>query len=146
MKYLKMLEQVVAAGIPESPAGKTIGYLLTEVEPGRAVVELEVTERHHNPTGTLHGGIICDIADAAMAYAFVATLADDEIFTTIELKVNFLRPVFKGKLRAEGKIVKKGSTTGLIECNVVDEKGNLVAFATSTGMALKSADGKRAEK
>src|SRR5262249_48253540 len=58
-----------------------------EIEPGRAVFEMEADERHHNPMGTLPGGVYCDLADAAMGYAYAATLADGETFTTVELKI-----------------------------------------------------------
>jgi uncharacterized protein (TIGR00369 family) len=87
--------------------------------------------------GTLHGGILCDIADAAMGIAFASTLAADESFTTIELKINFFRPVWKGLLRAEGKIVRRGSSLGYLECEITDESGRLVAKAASTCMVLR---------
>jgi uncharacterized protein (TIGR00369 family) len=87
--------------------------------------------------GTLHGGILCDIADAAMGMAFANTLAPDESFTTIELKINFFRPVWDAQLRAEGNVVRRGSTTGYIECDIADEGGRLIAKASSTCMALR---------
>lgn len=137
MKYLQLLENVAAGNLPGSPVSQVLGFDVVEVEHGRVVIELEATERLHNPMGTLHGGILCDIADAAMGYAFVTTLADDELFTTVEIKLNFLKPVFKSKLRAEGKLIKKGSSIGLLECYVYDEKGSAVAHSTSTCMVLK---------
>src|SRR6266403_5458702 len=73
------------------PIGRLLGFILKAIEPGRAVFEMEVDERHHNPMGTLHGGIYCDLADAAMGYAYGATLGSGETFTTVELKINFLR-------------------------------------------------------
>jgi uncharacterized protein (TIGR00369 family) len=87
--------------------------------------------------GTLHGGILCDIADAAMGTAFASTLAPDESFTTIELKINFFRPVWEAQLRAEGNVVRRGSTIGYIERDIVDEGGRLIAKAFSTCMALR---------
>jgi uncharacterized protein (TIGR00369 family) len=108
------------------------------------VVEMDATDRLHNPMGTLHGGILCDIADAAMGYAFATTLAEDEIFTSVDIKLNFLKPIFNSKLRAEGRLIKKGSTVGLLECHVYDEKQSLVAHATSSCMVLKgNSKGKR---
>lgn len=97
---------------------------------------MEADERHHNPMGTLHGGIYCDIADAAMGYAYAATLAEGETFTTIELKINFLRAVRKATLIAEARVVKAGNTVGYVECEVKDQTGKLVAKATSTCMKL----------
>ena len=79
-----------------------MGFVLKEIEPGRAVFELSVNERHHNPMGTLHGGVYCDLADAAIGFAYAATLADGESFTTVELKINFLRAVRQATLTAEG--------------------------------------------
>jgi len=77
---------------------------------------MEADERHHNPMGTLRGGVYCDLADAAMGYAYAATLAEGESFTTVELKINFLRAVRKATLPAEAKVVKAGSTLGKVEC------------------------------
>jgi uncharacterized protein (TIGR00369 family) len=118
------------------PIARLIGFVAKAIEPGRAVFEMEVDERHHNPMGTLHGGIYCDLADAAMGYAFAATLAEAETFTTVELKINFFRPVREGKLRAEARLVKAGSTLGYVECDVTDANGKLVARAASTCMKL----------
>ena len=89
--------------------------------------------------GPLHGGILCDISDAAMGMAFASTLAPDESFTTIELKVNFFRPVWEARLRAEGRVVRRGSSIGYVECEITDERGQLIAKASSTCMALRGA-------
>src|SRR6516162_8876231 len=105
------------------PIARLLGFVLKAIEPGRAVFQMEVDDRHHNPMGTLHGGIYCDLADAAMGYAYAATLGKSETFTTIELKINFLRPVRKGILTAEAKVVKAGSTLGYVECDVKDRTG-----------------------
>ena len=123
--------------LPPPPVGRLVGFVLKSVEPGRAVFELEAEERHHNPMGTLHGGIYCDLADAAMGYAYAASLAEGETFTTIELKINFLRAVRKATLTAEARVVKAGSTLGYVECEVTDEAGRLVAKAASTCMKLR---------
>ena len=88
--------------LPPPPIATLIGFTLVAVEPGHAVVELEAAERHANPMGTLHGGVLCDVADAAMGMAWAATLGEGETFTTLELKINFLRPVWTGKLVATG--------------------------------------------
>jgi uncharacterized protein (TIGR00369 family) len=89
--------------------------------------------------GTLHGGVLCDIADAAMGMAYAATLEDDESFTTLELKINFLRPVWRSRLVADGVVVQRGRTVGLTECSITDEKGRLIAKATSTCLTLRGA-------
>jgi uncharacterized protein (TIGR00369 family) len=119
------------------PVALLIGFNITAVEPGRVVVEFEARRQHANPMGTLHGGILCDVADAAMGLAYASTLEEGESFTTLELKINFLKPVWKGRLRAEGRVVKGGKTVGLVECDVTDEAGRLVARSGSTCMTLR---------
>jgi len=122
---------------PPPAIGRLLGFVLKVIEPGHAVFEMEADERHHNPMGTLHGGIYCDLADAAMGYAYASTLGDHETFTTIELKINFLRAVRKATLTAEARVVKAGSTLGYIECEIRDQTSKLVAKATSTCMKLR---------
>jgi len=124
--------------LPPPPIATLIGFTLVAVEPGHAVVELEAAERHANPMGTLHGGVLCDVADAAMGMAWAATLGEGETFTTLELKINFLRPVWTGKLVATGRVVKGGRTIGLTECDIVDAKQRLVARASSTACEARS--------
>ncbi len=119
---------------------KLIGFSLIEAGEGRAVVTLEAGPQHANPMGTLHGGILCDIADAAMGIAFTSTLDPTESFTTVELKINFFRPVWEAELRAEGKVVRRGKTVGYVECEVTDEDGRAVAKASSTCLVLRGKD------
>lgn len=123
--------------IPIPPVAKLIGFQLIEVKSGEAVFELETREDHYNPMGTVHGGILCDLADAAMGVAFASLLEDNETFTTVELKINYLKPVWKTTLKAHAHVVKKGSTIGLIDCSVYDENESLVAKASSTCMTLR---------
>jgi uncharacterized protein (TIGR00369 family) len=104
---------------------------------GMCTMKLEAGEQHSNPMGTIHGGILCDVADAAMGMAFFTTCEDGESFTTLELKINFLRPFWTGTLLAHGRVVSRGRTVGLTECDVVDDQNRLIAKATSTVMALR---------
>ena len=136
---LEYAEKVLRGEISAPPIGRLLGFVLKAIVPGRAVFEMEVDERHHNPMGTLHGGIYCDLADAAMGYAYAATLGEGETFTTVELKINFFRPVRHGKLTAEAKVIKAGSTLGYVECEVKDQDGKLLAKAASTCMKLREA-------
>jgi uncharacterized protein (TIGR00369 family) len=124
----------------EMPVGKLIGFRISEAGGGRAVVLLEAGPQHTNPMGTLHGGILCDIADAAMGIAFHSTLAESESFTTVELKINYFRPVWKAELRAEGKVVRRGKMVGYVECEVTDENGKAIAKASSTCLVLRGKD------
>jgi uncharacterized protein (TIGR00369 family) len=134
---LDLLHRVLRGEVPPPPIATLIGFRLTEVEPGHAVIEFEASERHANPMGTLHGGVLCDIADAAMGTAFASTLEEGETYTTLELKINFLKPVRNARLRAVGRVVRRGKTIGLVECDVTDEKQSLVARASSTCMTLR---------
>ena len=116
---------------------RLIGFEAEEIGEGRATVTLSAGPQHANPMGTLHGGILCDIADAAMGIAFASTLAADESFTTIELRINFFRPVWQARLKAEGTVVQRGRTVGYVECAITDEQNRLVAKAGCTCMVLR---------
>jgi uncharacterized protein (TIGR00369 family) len=116
---------------------RLIGFEARDIADGRATVTLSAGPQHANPMGTLHGGILCDIADAAMGLAFASTLAPEESFTTVELKINFFRPVWQARLRADGTVVQRGHTIGYVECAVTDEENRLVAKAASTCIILR---------
>lgn len=120
-----------------SQAARLIGFEVPESGGGRALVTLQAGPQHTNPMGTIHGGILCDIADAAMGIAFASTLEVGESFTTVELKINFIRPVREARLRAEGKVAHRGRTIGYVECDVVDENGKLIAKSNSTCLVLR---------
>jgi uncharacterized protein (TIGR00369 family) len=114
-----------------------LGLELVEAVDGRSLMRMEAEERHGNPMGTIHGGILCDLADAAMGTAYFSTLGEGESFTTLELKINFLRPFWTGKLVARGRVVERGRTIGMTECDVEDDQGRLIARASSTCMTLR---------
>lgn len=135
-KMLDVIRQYVSGEIPPPPVAKLLGFSLIAADAGTATVEFEATDRHANPMGTLHGGVLCDIADAAMGIAFATLLDQNESFTTLELKINFLKPIWNARLQAVAKVVKKGRTIGLVQCDVTDENNELVARATSTCMTL----------
>jgi uncharacterized protein (TIGR00369 family) len=120
-----------------APVAQLIGLHLVALERDQATVEMEAGPAHANPMGTLAGGILCNLADLAMGVAYAHGLAEGESFTTLELKINFLKPVWKGRLRAEGRVVKRGRTVGLVECDVRDGEGQLVARASSTCLTLR---------
>jgi uncharacterized protein (TIGR00369 family) len=138
LDHLRLVQQ----GELDVPVGTLVGFRLASIQAGEAVIELETGERHYNPMGTVHGGILCDIADAAMGMAYGSQLARDESFTTLELKINFLKPVWKNRLRATGRVVKSGRSIGLVECDITDQDGRLVARASSTCMILRGDDAK----
>lgn len=125
------------ARVNDIPVARLIGFETKEIADGRVTVTLAAGPQHANPMGTLHGGILCDIADAAMGMAFASTLAPEESFTTVELKINFFRPIWQAQLKAEGTVVQRGRTIGYVECDITDEENRLVAKAASTCMVLR---------
>jgi uncharacterized protein (TIGR00369 family) len=133
-------QAILDGSLVPPPIAQLIGFRLLAAEPDHAVFELETDlARHANPMGTLHGGILCDLADAAMGFAYASGLADGESFTTLELKINFLRPVWRTRLTATARVVQRGRTVGLLECDVTDSQGRLVARASSTCLTLRDA-------
>jgi uncharacterized protein (TIGR00369 family) len=140
MTNLELFRQMIAGEVPPAPVSELIGFQMVAVEPGRVTFELEAGPQHSSPPGTLHGGILCDLADAAMGCANATRLESGETFTTVELKINFLKPVWTGRLTAVGEVIKAGRTLALLECNITDDSGSLVAYATSTCMTLRQGE------
>lgn len=117
----------------------TVGARVAEVEPGSVVVELEVHAGHRHEGGVVQGGIITQIADAAMGMSLL-TLQEPELAnTTIELKINFLRPVVEGTIRAVGRVIEMKKTLLFSEADVFNDEGKLVARASSTCLAIPRA-------
>lgn len=135
--FLTMIRKMIAGELPPPPVGQLIGMNVVEVDRDLAIFEMEASRRHANPMGTMHGGVFCDIADGAMGVAWATELTEGETFTTLELKINFLKPVSESRLRAEARVVKRGKTVGLVVCDVRDAKGEVVAHASSTCMTLR---------
>jgi len=137
VRSIDVFRAIIAGDAEPPPVATLIGFQMTEIDPGRAVFELDAGPQHASPLGTVHGGIIVDLVDAAMGCAHASQLEEGETFTTLELKINFMKPVWKSHLVAEGKVIRAGRTIGLVEGRVTDEAGSLVAFATSTCMTLR---------
>lgn len=126
------------------PAGwmETLGARITEAEPGRVVLELVAGPQHRHGGGVVQGGVITQIADAAMGVT-LATLQPEGIWnTTIELKVNFIRPAIEGRLRAVGRVIEMGETLLFSEADVFDEAGRLIARASSTCLPVPEGQGR----
>ena len=122
---------------PPPPIAALIGFKITEAEAGRVAMELPAGPQHANPMGSLHGGVLCDLGDAAMGTAFATTCEDGETYATIELKCNFLRPVWTALLTARAWLVYRGKTVGMAECEVRDERDRLIAKLSSTLTVLR---------
>ncbi len=127
-----------------APAGwmETLGARISEAEPGRVVLELVAGPQHRHGGGVVQGGVITQIADAAMGMS-LATLQEDGVWnTTIELKINFIRPAVEGRLRAVGRVIEMRQTLLFSEADVFDEKGRLIARASSTCMPVPEGQGR----
>jgi uncharacterized protein (TIGR00369 family) len=131
------LQRIMKGEIPPPAVGELLGFRLVAAEPGKVTFEMDVGPQHTSPPGTLHGGVLCDIADAAMGCATLSLLEDGVQFATVELKINFLKPVWNGRLTAVGGVIKQGRTLTLCDCRVTDEGGSLVAYATCTQTTLR---------
>ena len=117
---------------------KTLGFRRLEVGPGTARMELMAdTETHGNPMGTIHGGVLCDIADAAIGTAHATSLKADESFTSIDLQINFFRPVWNGRIRAVAKPVNVGRQISRYVCDILRDDDKVVAQVSSTVMTLQ---------
>jgi uncharacterized protein (TIGR00369 family) len=141
VSFLDRFRAMIAGEAEPPPVSRLVGFRMVEAREGVVVMELEVEERHTSPPGSAHGGILVDVADAAMGCAY-GTLLDeaDATWTTVELKVNYLRPAWPGTtIRAEGRVVHAGRTLALTECDVTDGAGKLLARASSTVMRLDAA-------
>ncbi len=134
-----LIKKVLAS---KPPIAELIGFSVEEITDGRAVGFLQSGPQHANPMGTLHGGVLCDVADAVMGSAFASTLAPGESFTTITLGINFFRPVWQAHLRAEARVVSRGKNVGYVECEVTDEDGKQIAKANSTCFVLRGEQAK----
>jgi uncharacterized protein (TIGR00369 family) len=138
MSGLDFLRKIAAGELPPPPIAELLGLRLLTVEPSMAVFEFDPAEFMYNPIGSVHGGIVTTLLDSAMGCALHTTLPAGVAYTTLELKVNFIRPVLlsSGSLRAEGKVVHRGGTVATAEARLVDRAGTLFAHATSTLMIL----------
>ena len=136
MTNLEALRQGMVGEGPRAGWRETIGAFVAEVEPGRVVLELEVHAGHRHEGGVVQGGIITQIADAAMGMSLLTLQEPDLANTTIELKINFLRPVVEGTLRAVGRVVEMKKTLLFSEADVFNEEDKLVARASSTCLAI----------
>ncbi|MFL5383739.1 MAG: PaaI family thioesterase [Longimicrobiaceae bacterium] len=139
MSGLEYMRAIVSGEIPRPPIAWSLDFVLAEVEEGRAVFTLIPREFHYNPIGVVHGGVAATLLDSAMGCAVHSLLPAGVGYTTLELKVNFLRALTRdtGPVRAEATVLHAGKRTALAEARLVDEAGKLLAHATSTCMILR---------
>lgn len=131
---LGFLQAIIDGTLPAPPIADLLGFDLTHAEKGKAVFEGLPEYRHYNPIGVVHGGFTMTLMDSCMSCAVQTTLAKGEIYTTLEVKVNLVRAITKdtGLIRATGRLIHRGRTTGTAEGDVRDGAGNLLAHGTTT--------------
>jgi len=116
----------------------TLGFELVAVALGHATLAVQTNiALHGNQQGTVHGGLVAELADAAFGTAHSTRVLAGETFTTIDLKVNFLRPVWNDRLLATAYPVQAGNTVSHYQCDITREDGKLVATAQSVVMTLR---------
>lgn len=140
-RYQALIDGWLTKDHNPAPVADLVGFQLTGFKDEIARVEMDAGNRHHNPMGIVHGGILCDLADAAMGVAFAASLEEGESFVTLQLSANFLRSIREGRLIASGRVVQKGRTAGYAEAEVVDGEGRMLARFSSTCMVLRTEEG-----
>ena len=138
MSGLEYLRAMVRGELPGPPIMATLGIDGIEVEEGRVVFAVEPAEYHYNPIGVVHGGVASTLCDSAMACAVHSTLPSGVGYTTLELKVNFVRPLTRdtGRVTCEGRTIHVGGRVATAEAHIRDADGKLYAHATSTCMVM----------
>jgi uncharacterized protein (TIGR00369 family) len=133
LEYLRSLSAHASA-----PIAETLGFSLTEVDAGRVVFELEPKKAHENPMGTIHGGVIATLCDSAAGAAVHSTLEPGQAYTTLEVKVSFVKAVTAktGRVRCEGTVVARGSRVATSQATLRDASGKLLAHATATCLIM----------
>ena len=132
-EYASRLEKLVLnASYP-----RLIGMALEAIDIDRATIVLDIdAERHFQPFGFVHGGVLATLIDTATFWAAFARLPQDAGLVNIDLKLNYLQPANAGRLTAVGHCIRPGRTLSYTEAHVYDESGALLAHGTSTLMAL----------
>lgn len=140
---LDFLSGMVAGRYPQPPISQVLDFHLVEVEQGRAAFAGHPRLDHYNPIGTVHGGLAATLLDSALGCAVFSTLAAGDSWTTLELKLNFVRAMTAetGPVRAEGRIIHRGRTIATADGDLRDAGGRLYAHATTTCMIFPGATG-----
>jgi uncharacterized protein (TIGR00369 family) len=135
---MELLQGMIEGKFPNPPISKTLRFHLAEVEPGRAVFVGEPSQDVYNPLATVHGGYIALLLDSAMGVAVHSRLNAGQFYTTLEIKVNYIRPVLEntGEIRAEGHLVHFGKRSATAEGRLYDAQGKLYAHASTTCLIM----------
>jgi uncharacterized protein (TIGR00369 family) len=125
------VEKWLAGELELAPITKLLGVRPVSLGEGEARIELTADKRLHNAMGTVHGGILCDLADVAMGAALATITAEGESFSTLQLQMSYFLPVVEGRLSAHARVVRRGRGTAHLECDLEDGEGRVVARGTS---------------
>jgi uncharacterized protein (TIGR00369 family) len=136
---LEYLQKLVAGELPRPPISALMNFGLVELSEGRAVFAVEPAEYHYNPIGVVHGGLAATLLDSAMGCAVHSMLPAGVGYTTLEVKVNYIRAMTSetGRVRCEGKLIHLGGRTATAEGRVLDEDGKLYAHGTTTCLIFR---------
>ncbi len=135
---LEYLQRIVAGKLPGVPIGDTLGFRLVEAEKGRVVLLGQPDERSYNLIGSVHGGWAAAILDSALALCTLSGLDATQGFTTIDIRINYLRPLTKetGEVRAEGRVLQGGRRLAYAEAHLTDGAGKLLCHGTGSCLIL----------
>ncbi len=134
MDGLTFMRAIRDRELPPPPIATLMKFDVVEIEEGRAVFAATPDGRVYNPLGTVHGGYVCTLLDSCMGCAVHSTLKAGQGYTSVELKVNFVRPLSEatGEVRAEGRVLSAGRQIATAEGRLVDGRGRLLAHGTTT--------------
>ena len=132
-EYIERVNRLVN----RSPFFELLSMKIIDIGPGFSVVEIELSQKHLQPFGFVHGGVFASIVDAAAFWAIFYQIENQNAgATTVDVKLNYLAPAVSGKLIAKGRQIKLGKTLGYAEAEVSTESGKLLAHGTSTLILL----------
>ncbi len=120
------------------PFAKLLGLELDTIEPGLAVMSLRIRQELKQNSGVVHGGAIASLIDTAMAFAIIPLLAEGERTTTVDLTINYLRPLTSGRVTATARVLRAGRRVIALSADVSDELSNPAVTALSTYLRLSS--------
>ena len=139
MSGIEYLRKIMTGELPPSGMVQLLGLKLVEVGEGRAVFTVQPDERHYNGLGIAHGGLAATLLDSALGCAINAMMPAGKIFTTLEMKINYVRPITgeRGELRCEANMIHAGGRVATAEGRITDEDGKLYAHGTATCMLFR---------
>jgi uncharacterized protein (TIGR00369 family) len=136
---LEYMQAILAGSIAAPPIAALMNMKLLEVEQGRVIFAVEPAEYHYNPMGTVHGGLAATLVDSAMACAIYSMAPPGITYTTIELHLNYIRPITSqtGRIRSIGEIIHVGRRLATAQARLLDDQDKLYGHATTTCLVIE---------